>query len=384
MAKTSIYINHTTSFSALGSNPAEVWQSYKKARPFFQDKTVLNKSVKVSAVSKHQEENLKSIACERKLYQLLDRTSLLAMAAARELNFENTFAQKKTGVNIGSSRGATHSWEQAHMQFIHQAEVPFMTSPQTTLGNVASSVAQDLGVKGPAISHSITCSSALHAVLNGMAFLRSNMLEHFIVGGSESPLTDFSIAQMQALKLYSKHNDYLPCRSLDFTKKENTLVLGEAACLANLSTIPTKNAVSIAGIGYATEQIEHSVSLSKDAQCLKEAMQMALEDAELDSVDVAILHAPGTVKGDMSELKAVKNTFKALPALTTNKFMIGHTFGASGAMSLEMAYLMIKHNQFIENPFYKNPKTPENIETVMVNAVGFGGNAVSVILKKLN
>ena len=72
-----------------------------------------------------------------------------------------------------------------------------------------------------------------------------------------------------------------------------------------------------------------------------------------------------------------------LPLITSNKFKIGHTFGASGGMSLEMALLMLAHHQFIENPFFKNKaEKPKTLKTIMVNAVGFGGNAVSVIVGK--
>jgi 3-oxoacyl-(acyl-carrier-protein) synthase len=38
------------------------------------------------------------------------------------------------------------------------------------LGNISSWVAHDLQSSGPEISHSITCSTALHAVLNGVAW----------------------------------------------------------------------------------------------------------------------------------------------------------------------------------------------------------------------
>jgi 3-oxoacyl-(acyl-carrier-protein) synthase len=61
----------------------------------------------------------------------------------------------------------------------------------------------DLQSSGPEISHSITCSTALHAVLNGIAWLKSGMVDKFFSGGSEAPLTDFTIAQMRALKIYS-------------------------------------------------------------------------------------------------------------------------------------------------------------------------------------
>ena len=48
-----------------------------------------------------------------------------------------------------------------------------------------------------------------------------------------------------------------------------------------------------------------------------------------------------------------------------------------------MALLMLAHHQFIENPFFKNEaEKPKTLKTIMVNAVGFGGNAVSVIIGK--
>ena len=102
---------------------------------------------------------------------------------------------------------------------------------------------------------------------------------------------------------------------------------------------------------------------------------MALTKAELDSVDAVVMHAPGTVKGDIAEMKAVSEVFgKNLPLLTTNKWIVGHTLGASGMMSVEMAVLMLKHNRFIENPFYTIQNNSEKeLRSILINAVGFGG-----------
>jgi 3-oxoacyl-(acyl-carrier-protein) synthase len=96
------------------------------------------------------------------------------------------------------------------------------------------------------------------------------------------------------------------------------------------------------------------------------------------------MHAPGTIKGDKSEYKAIQKVFgKNLPMLTTNKWKVGHTFGASGMLNLEMALLMMQHQRFIGVP-YSNPfgvANPERvIKNVLINAVGFGGNAVSILV----
>ena len=111
-------------------------------------------------------------------------------------------------------------------------------------------------------------------------------------------------------------------------------------------------------------------------------MQMALGDLNPSEIDVIVMHAPGTIKGDLSEYKAIQKTFSKPPALTTNKWKIGHSFGTSGMLSVEMAILMLQHQEFIPVPFLKNQKQPKRIQNVLVNAVGFGGNAVSILLSK--
>ena len=110
-------------------------------------------------------------------------------------------------------------------------------------------------------------------------------------------------------------------------------------------------------------------------------MQMALQNTALTDVDVIVMHAPGTIKGDLTEYKAIQKLFGTdLPLLTTNKWKIGHTFGASGILSMELAILMMQHNTFIGVPFAEAQQSKKPIRKVLVNAVGFGGNAVSVLL----
>ena len=113
-------------------------------------------------------------------------------------------------------------------------------------------------------------------------------------------------------------------------------------------------------------------------------MAMALGDVPPHAVDVIVMHAPGTVKGDRAEANAIKRIFGVdTPFLTTNKWKLGHTFGASGMLSLELAVLMLQHQKAIKVPFVAYAKEPQHINKVLVNAVGFGGNAVSILLAKV-
>ncbi|MNL17043.1 3-oxoacyl-[acyl-carrier-protein] synthase 1 [compost metagenome] len=112
-------------------------------------------------------------------------------------------------------------------------------------------------------------------------------------------------------------------------------------------------------------------------------MKMALKNENLEDIDAIVMHAPGTIKGDLTELRAIEKVFGLkLPLLTTNKWKIGHTFGASGILSLELALLMMQHDTFVAVPFGEKQTQVKSIKKVLINAVGFGGNAVSILIEK--
>lgn len=375
-----LYIKAFESVSSLGNSSTQIWNSYLEGKPKFSQKEIKNTSLWVSQLDQTSKKQIQALKKESKVYKNLDNSVLMLIYLAKKLKKNKHLNFLNTGVNLGSSRGATETLESAYKEFFTTGQVPSLTSPTTTLGNLSSWVAQELLSEGPTISHSITCSTALHALLNANAWLQAGLAKSFVIGGSEAPLTDFTIAQMKALKLYSSETSKWACRSLDLKKTSNTLVLAEASNLFVIEQEPENAIAQIKGLGYATEKIAHNISISKDALCFQKSMKMALQDAHLESVDAIVLHAPGTVRGDFAELEAIQKVFYKSPFLTTNKFMMGHSFGASGGMSLEMAILMLMHQKVIENPFYTHQNIPQKLDHIMVNAVGFGGNACSVIV----
>ena len=384
-----IYITALSSISPLGTSLKEVWENYKRPDHFLGEKIYDNIPTWGASLTEDTQHRILTLANSDTKYKNLDPTVLYAIYAARETISQAGWEEGDFGVNIGSSRGATALFEKYHREFIQKGEASTLSSPTTTLGNISSWVAHDLQTQGPEISHSITCSTALHSLLNGVAWLKSGMANKFLVGGSEAPLTPFTIAQMKALKIYSRfeRNDPegYPCRAFDLDKKQNSMVLGEAASMACLEKGNLDNALArIEGLGYATEILEHNISISSDAVCFQRSMAMALGKTAPNEVDAVVMHAPGTIKGDLSEVAAIKKIFgKDMPALTTNKWKVGHSFGASGMLSLELAVLMLLHQEFIGVPYVKYDAMPKHIKKVMVNAVGFGGNAVSVLLARV-
>ncbi|RTY78268.1 beta-ketoacyl synthase [Flavobacterium sp. LS1P28] len=380
---TTISITAIASLSPLGNAPEEIWKKYLDKNHCFSEHFLDQKNTFVAKIDADSTEIIRKLQQSDNKYKSLDQSVLYAMSASRQAmqnagwNSNDVF-----GINIGSSRGATDLFEKNYQEYLKTGKAQTLASPTTTLGNISSWVAHDLQSSGPEISHSITCSTALHAVLNGVAWLKAGMADKFLVGGTEAPLTDFTIAQMRALKIYSSRAEEYPNRALDLEKKQNTMILGEGAGVCCLEIGEKENALAyIEGIGYATEILEHSISISAEATCFQKSMKMALQNTDLSKVDVIVMHAPGTVKGDLTEYKAIQKVFgESLPLLTTNKWKIGHTFGASGILSMEFAILMLQHNRFIGVPFAKAQAQTKPIRKVLINAVGFGGNAVSVLL----
>ena len=72
----------------------------------------------------------------------------------------------------------------------------------------------------------------------------------------------------------------------------------------------------VTGVGYATEILEHNISISAEATCFQKSMKMALKDVDLESIDAIVMHAPGTIKGDLTELRAIEKVFGSKIAFT--------------------------------------------------------------------
>ena len=382
MLKQPVYIHSIASISALGITSAEIWDNYLHKNSLFQKLEVTKKEYWVSKFSDKETNLLNAVISSDSKYKHLDKSVVMAILVARKCFENSNFSNKNIGINFGSSRGATTLFEKHHTDFITNGVVSTFTSPATTLGNISSWVSHDLQTDGPEISHSITCSTGLHALLNGIAWLQSGMCNQFLVGASEAPLTPFTLSQMTALKVYSNEDNALANRCLDFEKTSNTMVLGEAAACLSLSLSSEKAISKITGIGFATEILSSSTSISTEAECFQKSMKMAIGSYSVDDIDAIVMHAPGTIQGDKTEFEAIKIVFgNKLPLLTSNKWKVGHTFATSGLLSIELAILMLQNQHFIETPFYKNQNTTKKLRRVLVNAVGFGGNAVSVLIE---
>ena len=381
-----IYIHQLVTCSAIGSDVQDRLAAYRQARHRFTKDTYWQ-----APIHKDVQDWLDAAPLH---IQNQDRSIQLALYCAAQLRQ----VPKNAGLNLGSSRGATSVWEQAMAQFSEYNRVPASTSPSTTLGNLSTQIARSLGTDGPALSHSITCSTAGHSILNAIAWLQSGMSDYFIAGGTESCLTDFTQAQMEALRLSSRSNDPYPSRPMDVTKKNNSMILGEGAGLVTLSTtahrsrkrapehntdIPAQYCLS--GYGWGNEHAGSAAGITSEGTALQRSMRIACEVIGTKNIDAIVTHCPGTILGDRAELNAINNVFgREHPPLTNNKWLLGHSFGASMMLSLDMALLMLQEDEVFAVPYLEPPaRKSAPLQNILVNSIGFGGNAVSLVVSVL-
>ncbi|MDO5509435.1 MAG: beta-ketoacyl synthase N-terminal-like domain-containing protein [Weeksellaceae bacterium] len=375
MSSSEIYIQATTQVSAARNADFPSGQHQLSAFSAEDNR-------QVGRLHLHFERQLQQLLQEHPTYSKLDRSVQLALLTAQKLQAKLPDTKQRIGINIGSSRGATESWEREYQNFTQQGSTSIAASPTTSLGNISSWVGQFLHLNAMPFSHSMTCSTSLLSVLNGMAWLRAGMADIMLVGGAEASLTPFTLAQLQAMRLYGRDSQF-PSQAGNFVKKANAMILGEAAALAILTTNPQQSIAKIAGIGMASEPIHSPTYISQEATHLQHSMQAALQDANLSSVDVVVSHTPGTLHGDRAEKHAIQHVLGHEVPITNNKWQIGHTFGASGIMSLVFALEMFRINTYIPTPFTTGVQ-PKTLQHILINATGFGGNAVSIILQKTN
>jgi 3-oxoacyl-[acyl-carrier-protein] synthase II len=383
--KSNIAITAIASVSALGNHPDEIWRNYLSEDTCISYQAAEGEDFLLARIPAPLQAEIQQLRQADPNYLELDDCVLYAIFVARQATRCAGWDEGASfGINLGSSRGATHLFEKYYREFLQNGSASKLASPSTTLGNISSWVAHDLKAQGPEISHSVTCSTALHAMLNALAWLGSGMETQFLAGGSEAPLTAFTLHQMRALKIYAQLPSTYPCRALDLAKTRNSMVLGEGAAVACLEIGARPDALAyIASVGYASDEAHCSTAISTDARCFQKSMKMALGTLAPGEIDAIVMHAPGTILGDASEWRAIEKVFgNQLPMLTSNKWKIGHTLGASGMLSLQLAVLMMQHQHFIPVPYIPAQKLKKQINKILVNAVGFGGNAVSILLSR--
>jgi len=153
-------------------------------------------------------------------------------------------------------------------------------------------------------------------------------------------------------------------------------------------------------LGYgASLDAHHPTAPHPEGEGAARAMTMALRTGRLDvsGVDLVSAHATATPANDGAECLAIRRALgQAADAvsLTSTKSQFGHTLGAAGAFGAAAAILALR-DQVVSptlrleepDPLCDMDCTPRHakerqIRAALVNAFAFGGNNVSLLLKR--
>jgi 3-oxoacyl-[acyl-carrier-protein] synthase II len=385
-------ISRSSVVSALGDSFEGINQAYAAAAGSFAHEMVNEELVPLARIHAEAQHGLEQFLAPNAHYREMDRSIQLGLYAAELLrqSLEPERSLESLAVFAGSSRGATGLLERAILEHHRnpRGRIPPLTSPRTTLGAIASTIARHIGSSSATIDFSITCSTALHGLFAAAAFLQSGFIDAVLCGAAEAPLTPFTVAQMRALRVHAHDtDDPYPCRPFSAEPRSASMVLGEGAgfFLVERACDCSNPLAMLSGIG-CTQEIEGTLTgVDETGAGFLAAMQGALRMGGIppSAIDAVICHAPGTVLGDASEARAVERLFGDKIPKLSSKWLTGHTFAASGALSLDLAIRLLRGEV---PPMVLDPDGPRALkiplEQVLVNAAGFGGNIVSVLVQR--
>ncbi|PIP23298.1 MAG: beta-ketoacyl-[acyl-carrier-protein] synthase II [Candidatus Nealsonbacteria bacterium CG_4_10_14_0_2_um_filter_38_17] len=273
-----------------------------------------------------------------------------------------------------------------------------------TLPNLVSGYISIIyGFKGLNLTVDAACASGTHAIGEALRSIQQNEADVVITGGTEAPISAIGIASFGKMGAIStKWNEQPQKASRPFDRQRDGFVLAEGAgtlILEELEHALSRNAkIYCEIVGFARNSDAKHItepSVEGPANCMK----LALEDADLQPMDVQYINAHGTSTpiGDENETKAIKEAFGKsaydIPVSST-KSMTGHLIGASGAIEAIFTILALRDNVLpptinLENPdeecdldYVPNQARRAKIKIALSNSFGFGGaNGTLVFLK---
>lgn len=314
------------------------------------------------------------------------------------------------GVIWGSGQGGMTTFE-SELEAYHGNDKnprfnPFFI-PKIITNMASGMISLKFGLMGINYNTVSACATANTALMDAFNYIRLGKAKVFITGGSESPISEASIGGFNALKAMSTRNDDPLLASRPFDRDRDGFVMGEGA--GALIVEDYDHAVKRGATIYAeivgaamTADAYHMTATHPEGLGASKAMQIALKEAKLSTLDVDYLncHATSTPIGDISEITAIQKVFGNEPEnlkLSASKSMTGHLLGAAGAIEAILSIKAINSNiipptinlDHIDDRIPKKMKIVANtametkVEVAMSNAFGFGGHNAIVVFKQI-
>jgi len=393
-----VYISGVGVISAIGNNVAENIEALVSGKAGMQGMQRLQSAHRDSLPVAEVKLSNGELAALTGLPVHTSRTALLSTAAAREaltasgININNW----RTGFISANSVGGMDKTEDFFEHFLKDSGSGHLREVVNHECGAVTEVAADaLGIKDFVTTVSTACSSSANSIFLGARLIRQNKLDVVIAGGTDA-LARFTLNGFNTLMILD--SEY--CQPFDDNRRG--LNLGEGAGYVVLvsetvaQTLQKKPAVAITGWANANDA-HHQTASSPDGKGNWLAMSQALAKAGLKPGDISYinLHGTGTNNNDIAEGTAIKTLFEGTyPDMSSTKSFTGHTLGASGGIEAVYATIAIEKgivfpNLRLQTPMKELPFAPvtnllyKDIQHVMSNSFGFGGNCSSLVFSKV-
>ena len=353
---------------------------------------------------------------DRKEARKLDMYTIYAMVAVSEamsdskLDLDNVNLDR-AGVIWGSGIGGLDTFLKECGDFAKGSGTPRFNPffiPKMIADIAAGHISIKYGFRGPNFATVSACASSTHALIDAFNYIRWGKADIFISGGSEASINEAGVGGFNAMHALSTRNNSPQTASRPFDKEREGFVLGEGAgalVLEEYEHALARGAHIYAEVvgGAMTADAHHITAPHPEGKGATNVMRLTIEDAGMkpEDVDYINVHGTSTPLGDIAEIKAILNVFKAHAKelnISSTKSMTGHLLGAAGAIETIAAILSVKNNiipptinHFVDDPdidpslnYTFNKAQKREVKTAISNTFGFGGHNACVMVKKYN
>jgi len=341
----------------------------------------------------------------------LDRNVLMALVAGKEAVENaglNGFDPHRVGIAFGSAiggiAGIMQQGEILRERGYERISPSFI--PSVLVDAASGQLAISLGIKGPNYAPVSACATGSHAVGEAAELIKRGDADAMLAGGTEAAIQPIILAGFVAMRGLAAEDEHPPHASRPFDATRAGFVMGEGACVLVLEELEAARArgatIYAEVLAYGTSNDGHHMAQPEpEAIGVGEMMRAAIDRAGLKPEDVGYINAHGTSTplGDAAETKAIKDVFGDHAyelAVSSTKSMMGHCFGAAGAIEAMMCVLALHEGKLpptinYEHPdpvcdldYVPNEAREAQVEVALSNAMGLGGHNACVLLGRVD
>jgi 3-oxoacyl-[acyl-carrier-protein] synthase II len=345
---------------------------------------------------------------DRKLIKRGDRFIHFALAAARMAMDEAGLKIDSTnrdlvGVSIGTAMGGVETLEKNHRLLLlgERGQISPFFIPSFLCNMAPGNISIEYGIRGPNLCAVAACASGTQAIGNAFRLIQHGDATAMLAGGAEAAITPLIFAGLDVLKVMTARNDAPEKASRPFDRDRDGFVISEGAGIVILEELKAalKRGAKIYGevLGFGlNSDAYHITAPDPSGNGAAACMKLALDDAALApaAVDYINAHGTSTTLNDLAETLAIKSVFgedsKRVP-ISSNKSMIGHLWGAAGAVEAIFSLLTIKDSIIPPTINYENPDPqcdldyvpniarPASVKVALSNSFGFGSTNATLV-----